>query len=392
MIRALLDLNVRVKLLLLNQSEEKTSSVELKERLETHYNSINLTVEVRRHPNYSEKGKKKTRIQKLLAKIQDRLDKLRYEDALINNKQALPENFEKLVKDQLGTGNYDLVWFNYMKMMPSSLPKGRTRVIVDMHDMQSARIKADVLPTLPKLRRAKFLKVFTNSEIKSLNKCDLAISISPIETKAIEDIYKPKAKVVTLKATDDPRFGYSRNRKYDISFIGSNSAPNVDGLVWFIEQALPIIAASLPRTRFLIQGNVTRGKIVKGAIANSPHRQMIKQQGFVESLASVYAESKVMICPIRYGTGMKIKVVEAMAYGKAIVGTSIAFEGIDISEGLVCHDDANAFAESVIDLLRNEESRRSAEKAAALTFANQHSYKSLVESIRDDVLAAEEVS
>ncbi len=392
MIRALLDLNVRVKLLLLNQSEEKTSSVELKERLEAHYNSINLTVEVRRHPNYSEKGKKKTRIQTLLAKIQERLDKLRYEDALINNKQALPENFEKLVKDQLGTGNYDLVWFNYMKMMPSNLPKGRTRVIVDMHDMQSARIKADVLPTLPKLRRAKFLKVFTNSEIKSLNKCDLAISISPIETKAIEDIYQPKAKVVTLKATDDPRFGYSRKRTHDISFIGSNSAPNVDGLVWFIEQVLPIVAASLPRTRFLIQGNVTRGKIVKGAISNSPHRQMIKQQGFVESLASVYAESKVMICPIRYGTGMKIKVVEAMAYGKAIVGTSIAFEGIDTSEGLVCHDDAEAFAESVIELIRNEESRRTAEKAAALTFANQHSYKSLIESIRDDVLAAKEVS
>jgi len=392
MIRALLDLNVRIKLLILNQSEEKTSSVELKERLETHYNSLNLTVEVRRHPNYSDKGKKKTRIDKLLEKIQDRLEKLRYQDALINNKQALPEKFEKLIKEQLASGNYDLAWFNYMKMMPSSLPKSRTRIIVDMHDMQSARIKADVLPTLPKLRRAKYLKVFINSEIKSLNKCDLAISISPVETKAIEETYKPKAKVVTLKATDDPRFGYSRKRVHDISFIGSNSAPNVDGLVWFIEQVLPIVAEALPRTRFLIQGNVTRGKIVKGAIANSSYRYMIKQQGFVESLASVYGESKVMVCPIRYGTGMKIKVVEAMAYGKAIVGTSIAFEGIDISEGLACHDDADGFAASVITLIKDEDARRSAEKAAALTFANQHSYKSLIESIRNDVLDAAEVS
>ncbi|MNM37879.1 Glycosyl transferases group 1 [compost metagenome] len=376
----------------MNQSEEKTSSVELKERLESHYNSLNLSVEVRRHPNYSEKGKKKTRLQKLLEKVQNRMAELRYQDALINNKQALPEKFEKLIKEQLATGNYDLAWFNYMKMMPSSLPKSRTRIIVDMHDMQSARIKADVLPTLPKLRRAKYLKVFTNSEIRSLNKCDLAISISPVETKAIEETYKPKAKVVTLKATDDPRFGYSRKRVHDISFIGSNSAPNVDGLVWFIEQVLPIIGEALPRTRFLIQGNVTRGKIVKGAIANSPYRQMIKQQGFVESLASVYGESKVMVCPIRYGTGMKIKVVEAMAYGKAMVGTSIAFEGIDTSEGLICQDEANAFAESVIELIKNEDSRRAAEKAAALTFANQHSYKSLIESIRNDVLAAAEVS
>ena len=55
MIRALLDLGNRVTLLLLNQSEEKTTSTELKARLEQHYGCINLNVEVRRHPNYVKK-------------------------------------------------------------------------------------------------------------------------------------------------------------------------------------------------------------------------------------------------------------------------------------------------------------------------------------------------
>ncbi len=387
MIRALLENGAKLKVLLLNQSEEKTSSVELKARLEEHYDNANLSVEVRRHPNYAKKAS--TPLQKAAKKINNLkgiVEKLQYRDALINCRTALPEKFESLISSHVKSNQYDIAWFNYMKMLPSKLPKSDTKIIVDMHDMQATRIKSDVLPTIEKNRRSKYLSTFIASEKAGLDNCDIAISISPVETDAIEKTYNPKAKLITLKATDDSKFQASTNFKNDIVFIGSNSAPNVDGLKWFIDTVFPLIAKSMPSIKFVIQGNVNRNKLIKEAINTSPYKRNMIQQGFVESLSEVYEATKVIMCPIRYGTGMKIKVVEAMAYGKAIVGTPVAFEGIDTSAGMACELDETEFAESTLLLLKNDSARRAAEEASRITFAASHSYQALTLDIKAKIL------
>lgn len=386
MIRALLESGTKLKVLVLNQSEEKTSSADLKARLEEHYNNGNLSVEVRRHPNYTKATSPTQKLLKRFDGLKKMVEKHQFHDARINNRQVLPAKFEKLIKKTIATGRYDIAWFNYMKMLPSTLPKTNTKIVVDMHDMQSERIKSDVLPTIEKSRRKKYLNTFINSEKSGLDNCDLAISISPVETDAIQIFYKPKAKMVTLKASDDPKFQTSTQFKQDIVFIGSNSAPNVDGLKWFIEAVLPSIVEQKPDTKFLIQGNVNRNKLIKDAIATSSARKNITQQGFAESLTEVYQSARVIICPIRYGTGMKIKVVEGMAYGKAIVGTPIAYEGIDTSKGLACEKDAAAFAESTLLFINNDEARRAAEEAAKSTFTQGHSYLALKKDIAERIL------
>jgi glycosyltransferase involved in cell wall biosynthesis len=387
MIRALLDCGHRVTLLILNQSEEKTSSNDLKMRLETHYQNINLSVSVRRHPNYVKK--ENTFFNRLDSKykILQHFSELTYHDALINNSRMLPDNFKKIIMSSLNSNEFDFAWFNYMKVKPSNL-KTNTKIIVDMHDMQSARVEVDVLPELRPSRRKKYLKKFIASELKEINNCDIAVSISPAETDSIQEIYKPKAKLVTLKATDDPRFVLSSKFKYDITFIGSNSAPNVDGLAWFITDVLPVILSKNTRAKFLIQGNINRNRKIKEAIAKSSFPHRIIQQGFVESLTPIYESSRVIVCPIRYGTGMKIKVVEGMAYGKALVGTPVAFEGIDISHGLICESEPESFAYAVLKLLENDAARSAAQKVSQLTFSEQHSYTALTAEIEKMLLEA----
>ena len=126
MIRALLDLGNRVTLLLLNQSEEKTTSAELKARLEKHYGCINLNVEVRRHPNYVKKESTFFSRLDTKFKISHHYNELTYHDALINNEKMLPGNFKKTIMSNLGSGEYDFAWFNYMKVKPSNLKKSKT--------------------------------------------------------------------------------------------------------------------------------------------------------------------------------------------------------------------------------------------------------------------------
>lgn len=385
MIRALLGLGVKVDFLLLNQSEEKTTSVKLKQRLETHYGSASFSVEVRKHPNYAKK-KEGTLLESVKANISRRSERLLYKDALLNNSTALPKNFERAICSALKSQSYDYVWFNYLKVMPSMLPKTGAKIIADMHDKQSDRVRVDVLPTIETRRQKKYFQRFVESEISLINKCDFAISISPVETNKIREDYRPSSSLITLKATDDAKPKSIESFTYDMTFIGSNSAPNVDGLVWFVDEVLPLVAAEIPKVKFLIQGNVNRGKIVKSAIERSRFKKNIVQQGFVESLASVYNLSNLMVCPIRYGTGMKIKVVEAMAYGKAIVGTSVAFEGIDNSFGLTPQDSADGFAQQVLEVLRNRHLARELEKASERTFQEQHSFEALKSTIATLVL------
>jgi glycosyltransferase involved in cell wall biosynthesis len=387
MIRALLDNGVKLKLLVLNQSEEKTSSASLKKRLQEHYKNANLSVEVRRHPNYSKPVTLKQKIEKKIYHTRLKLGQLIYKDALINNTVALPVNFENLICKSLTSRNYDIAWFNYMKVMPSNLPKTTTRIVVDMHDMQSTRVKSDVLPTIERSRRKKYLDSFIKSEKAGLDNCSIAISISPVETQAIKEFYTPKAELVTLKASDDPKLLDTAAFLYDIAFIGSNSAPNVDGLVWFIQDVFPIISQDHPAVRFLVQGNINRNKLVKSAIESSKHNKKIIQQGFVDSLDDVYKTAKVIICPIRYGTGMKIKVVEGMAYGKALVGTPVAFEGIDVSMGLACETQDHDFAATTLAFITNDNARKNAENASRITFANSHSYLSLKRDILEKIIS-----
>lgn len=368
--------------MLLNQSEEKTTSAELKARLEKHYGCINLNVEVRRHPNYVKKESTFFSRLDTKFKISHHYNELTYHDALINNEKMLPGNFKKTIMSNLGSGEYDFAWFNYMKVKPSNLKKSKTKIIIDMHDMQSARVKVDVLPEIRPSRRKTYLKRFIASELKEINNCDIAVSISPVETNAIQETYKPKAKLVTLKATDDQRFVLSKSFEYDITFIGSNSSPNVDGLAWFITDVLPTIFKKNAKAKFLIQGNINRNRKIKEAISKSDFATRVIQQGFVESLTPIYESSKVIICPIRYGTGMKIKVVEGMAYGKAIVGTPVAFEGIDTSHGLICVSEPESFAGAVLELLENPVARNNAQLVSRKTFSEQHSYAALTAEIQ----------
>ncbi|BCX67041.1 glycosyltransferase [Pseudomonas izuensis] len=386
MIRALLDNGVKLKLLVLNQSEEKTSSASLKQRLEDHYQNVNLAVEVRKHPNYTKTTTLKQKIEKKLYNATLELGKIVYKDALINNVVALPKNFEKLISKSLTSRSYDIAWFNYMKVMPSNLPNTTTKIVIDMHDMQSTRVKSDVLPSIERSRREKYLQRFIRSEKAGLDNCNIAISISPVETQSIKEVYAPKATLVTLKASDDPKTLGSSTFLYDIAFIGSNSAPNVDGLVWFIQDVFPLIAQQHSSARFLIQGNVNRNKQVKSAIESSLHKKNITQQGFVESLDDVYKTAKVIICPIRYGTGMKIKVVEGMAYGKALVGTPVAFEGIDTTMGLACESENHEFATATLAFIKNDNARKNAENVSQATFADSHSYLSLKKDILEKII------
>ncbi|HEX4769418.1 MAG TPA: glycosyltransferase [Bryobacteraceae bacterium] len=134
-------------------------------------------------------------------------------------------------------------------------------------------------------------------------------------------------------------------------FAGSfNHLPNVQGLVWFIEQVFPVVLARRPGVRLIIAGS---GNIKRlGARANHPN---IEVKGFVPEIQDLLNAAAVLVCPVLSGSGVRVKLLEAFAAGIPVVSTRLGAEGLCTSSGYPCEvaDEPKQFAAAVIKLLED---------------------------------------
>ncbi len=137
--------------------------------------------------------------------------------------------------------------------------------------------------------------------------------------------------------------------------------PNVDAVLWFAQQVLPILWKEMPETHFYIVGQSPSPRL--DALRDEPR---ITITGAVEETQPYIAGAEVYVVPLRVGGGTRLKVLEAMAMGRALVSTSLGAEGLGATDGreLVLADEPASFARQVAALLRDEPRRRSLGQAA----------------------------
>jgi glycosyltransferase involved in cell wall biosynthesis len=126
-----------------------------------------------------------------------------------------------------------------------------------------------------------------------------------------------------------------------------STVPNVDGVIHFIQDIWPRITAAHPEARCKIIG----GRPPKSLLALAAPR--VELTGFVSDLRPHLAAAVAVVVPLRLGGGTRLKIVEAMAMGKAIVSTTLGAEGIEAVPGrdLLVEDQPAAFADAVNRLL-----------------------------------------
>jgi polysaccharide biosynthesis protein PslH len=151
-----------------------------------------------------------------------------------------------------------------------------------------------------------------------------------------------------------------------ITFIGAMDwEPNVDGVEYFCGEVWGAIRREVPEARLRIVGRKPVRRVEKW-VSDS-----IEVTGRVPSIIEHLRQSSVVIVPLRIGGGTRLKIYEAMAAGKAVVSTTVGAEGLDVHHGrdIILADDAPAFSQAVIMLLRDGELRNRYGKAAAETAA-----------------------
>ena len=135
-------------------------------------------------------------------------------------------------------------------------------------------------------------------------------------------------------------------------FVGGYSGHNLDGIRWFLSEIWPSVLSEQPLAELDVVGTVGEA-VPKGTPRTRVH-------GSQANLTSMYARANLCVVPLRLGTGLKIKLIEAMANGRAVVTTPSGAEGFpELEQGkiAVVSESADAMAVSIVRLLRDQSAR-----------------------------------
>jgi glycosyltransferase involved in cell wall biosynthesis len=147
-----------------------------------------------------------------------------------------------------------------------------------------------------------------------------------------------------------------------ILFVGNFAyEPNIDAALYFSRDIFPLIVKDVPNVKLFLVGNAPPPEI-----CSLTSNKQIEVTGRIASLIPFYRHADVVVCPLRIGGGVKVKVLEALGFGKAIVSTSVGAQGLDLSthKAVVVADGVADFAKKVVQFLVQPELRRMQEQEA----------------------------
>ena len=233
---------------------------------------------------------------------------------------------EKDIIKYINSVDADVIWFDF-SITGSLINKiHKKKTVVFLHNIEKKymwnKVKHDGLAYL-----LPFLS-YAYNEKNIVNQADRIICLNERDNRELQKCYNKTAHFLmpmTFEDTYDSnraerkRTERGENEKKRLLFVGSLFAPNYDGISWFVKNVMP----GLPDYLLTIVGKDMEKKREELSTYN------VNVVGTVDDLSEYYYETDVVVIPILYGDGMKIKTAEAMMYGRPIFATREALEGYD---------------------------------------------------------------
>lgn len=236
------------------------------------------------------------------------------------------------------------VAIRYIELLRKVAPQ--VRVIydtVDLHYLRERR-QAEVEKNPLMAERAEHTRA---EELKLVRESDATIVVSPVEKALLsDDVPGANVHVVQLVIPEEPQ-GPGFESRRDILFIGGyQHAPNVEAVLYFAREILPLLLTRIPDLRLRVIGSRPPTEILGLA---GEHIEIL---GFQKDIAPYFHSSRVMVAPLRFGAGIKGKLGTSFSYGLPVVATSIAAEGMYLEHGreVLIADDPQEFADAVARL------------------------------------------
>ncbi len=218
---------------------------------------------------------------------------------------------------------------------------------IDLHYLRESR-QADINGQRILMKSAQKSK---KMELTLAANSNITLVVTPVEKNLLkkEGIFNVRilSNIHALSFSPTPL-----DERKDLMFIGGFAhLPNVDAIIWFVGSIWPDIKRQLPGIKFYIVGS-SPPRCIR-ALANTD----VIVTGYQKEVESYFRQSKVFVCPLRYGAGIKGKIGHSMSMGLPVVTTSIGAEGmgLECEESALVADDENSFVKNVVRLYTDDE-------------------------------------
>lgn len=226
----------------------------------------------------------------------------------------------------------------------------------DLHFLRKARQQA--LKNATDVKDANLFTETAKREIASILRCDLSLIISEFEMKLLADTFAVSKEILyylpfmVTKLPDSSNFPEFEQRTNFMTIGNLLHGPNVDSVLYLKKEIWPLIKKQLPQAQLYIYGNYAPKHILE--LHNQ--KQGFYIMGWADSVAHVMQKARVCLAPLRFGAGLKGKLLDAMLYGTPGVTTSIGAEGMygDLPMPGVIADTPEAFAELSVAIYSNK--------------------------------------
>lgn len=226
----------------------------------------------------------------------------------------------------------------------------RARIVFNTIDLYHLRAARQAAVTRDPAAAAD-AKRWRKAELRLVRAADATIVVSSAEAEVLrrEGVRRPVHAIPLIQPVCRVNGGFGD--RANLCFLGGfNHPPNSDAVRSFCAAIWPIIAEAVPEARFLIVGSGAPPAL------DAPRSERIEGCGFVPDLATVFDHVRLSVAPLRFGAGMKGKVVASLAHGVPVVTTTIGAEGIGLRHrhDAMIADSPREFADAVIEVYSHE--------------------------------------
>jgi O-antigen biosynthesis protein len=278
---------------------------------------------------------------------------------------------EGALESHLSTNRYDVVFIEFYFVAEETIDLVRAwqptaRIIVDSVDVHFNRLRSKArLTGLTADHDA--AETIRRKELAVYARADLVVTVSDEDSQilrreglATDTAVIPNIHVMHSLGERSPL------PRLELIFIGSYKwAPNIDAMIYFCSDVMPLLRDLVSSVRLRIVGSSPTVEVQ--ALA----RDDVEVVGFVEETTPYLLSSEISIAPLRYGGGIKGKIGEAMAHGVPVVTTAIGAEGFGLQPGkdLLIGDTPEAFCEAILSLWHDKQLHETVRRNA-WTFIN----------------------
>jgi glycosyltransferase involved in cell wall biosynthesis len=294
-------------------------------------------------------------------------------------------NFHKKLTEILRQTKFDIVQIETLYMSPyieTIRQNSKAKIVLRAHNIEHLiweRITKSTKNPFKKAYLGHLSRTLRKYETGILNLYDGIVPISEKDASFFKELSSTPVLPISFGIHPE-KLQASENKTVEnaLFHIGSmNWIPNEEGIRWFIDEAWPVISKNLPSIKVYLAGREMPQWLTQLKI---PHVEVV---GEVPDAYKFIQSKAISIAPLFSGSGIRIKIIESMAMGKAVISTTIGAEGIHYTDGkdILIADTAEAFYKATEYLYKNPAKSKEIGENARKLILEKHNSEKLIQTL-----------